>query len=79
MSAYCHEKGIADSHFYVWRKRLGDKPVLKEFVEISVPAAESGTANAVRIRTPGGYCVEVPPGTGRADVQIILSVLAALR
>jgi hypothetical protein len=80
IAAYCRKKGIPDSGFYQWRKRLGRKPQarLKDFVKLSVPTGQS-PRDAVRIRTPGGYCVEVPSGTKGEFLKEVLASLAGLR
>jgi hypothetical protein len=74
ISAYCRRKGVPDAGFYVWRKRLGEKPreALKGFVRLSAPESPRHT---VVIRTPGGYCLEVPV---RTDVDYLKEILITL-
>ena len=77
--SYCRKKGVLDSGFYVWRKRLAGKAGgdLKDFIKINAPASVRMN-NVVQIRTPGGYCLDVPVGTGGDFLKEVLSVLSVL-
>lgn len=78
VSAYCRQQGINGKTFYNWRKKLGNppEPKLKRFIQIK--DAEDGHREVLRIQTPGGWRLEVEPGTKESYVQSILKVLAGL-
>jgi hypothetical protein len=78
VSAYCRKQGINEKTFYNWRKKLvgvqNAKP--KKFIRIKSVANACG--NVLRIETPGGYRLEVPPGIEKEQVQNILEALAVV-
>jgi transposase-like protein len=75
VSAYCRQQNLCEKSLYIWRKRLRKKsiPQVKNFIEVSVPP--KSTRESLRIKTPGGYCLEVPEGT---DSTFVKSIIAAL-
>lgn len=75
VSAYCRKENLSEKSFYAWRRRLGKRSSgkLKDFIELS-PVAPS-RKESLRIRTPGGYCLEVAEGT---DITFVNNIIAAL-
>ena len=74
ISAYCREGGLSTKSFYLWRKRLGKEPGPGGFIHVE--SAGGREANVLRIRTPGGYELEIPWGSDGECVKTILTVLA---
>ena len=77
VSSYCRKQNLCDKSFYFWRRRLGKRmpPKLKDFIEMTVPAKSN--KESIRIKTPGGYCLEVPEGTNSGFVKNIIEVLVS--
>ena len=63
--------------FSWWRKRLGKEPGSGGFIHVE--SAGGREANVLRIRTPGGYELEIPEGSDGEYVKTILTVLAGAR
>ena len=79
VSAYCRQEDINGRTFYNWRKKLGNRKEIKEEGFIQIKAIENRSGKILRIQTPGGYHLEVEPGTEKNYVQSILTILAELR
>ena len=79
VSAYCRQEDINGRTFYNWRKKLGNRKEIKEEGFIQIKAIENRSGKILRIQTPGGYHLEVEPGTEKNYVQSILAILAGLR
>ena len=79
VSAYCRDRGINGKTFYNWRKKLGSRQETKPEGFIQIKATENRSGKVLRIQTPGGYHLEVEPGTEKNYVQSILAILAGLR
>jgi len=75
VASYCREKNLNEKSFYAWRRRLiQDAPSsLKNFIEVS--SCAKGIGEPVRIKTPGGYWIEVSPGTESSFVKDVISAL----
>ena len=73
--AYCRKQNLCEKSFYFWRRRLGKRtgPKLKDFIRMPVPVKSN--KESLRIKTPGGYCLEVPEGMG---VTFVKNMIAAL-
>ena len=78
VSTYCRKQGINEKTFYNWRKKLAgvQEPKPKRFIRIK--SVVNAYKKVLRIETPGGYWLEVPPGTEKEHVQDILEALAVL-
>jgi len=77
VSVYCRQQNLCDKSFYTWRRKLGKRtgPKLKDFIEMGVPAKIN--KESLRIKTPEGYCLEVPEGTDRDFVKNMITALVS--
>ncbi|MCK5013054.1 MAG: hypothetical protein KAS66_04495 [Candidatus Omnitrophica bacterium] len=77
VSSYCHKRNLCEKSLYFWRRRLGKRtrPKLKDFIEMTVPAKSN--KKSIRIKTPGGYCLEAREGTNSIFVKDILAALVS--
>lgn len=75
VASYCREKSLSDKSFYAWRKRLFKQRGSsgKDFIEVS--SLNKNVIEPLRIRTPGGYCVEVSPGTASSLLKDVIRML----
>jgi transposase-like protein len=80
VAAFCRERGLRDSLFYDWKKRLREGDAAK-FVEVRVkepverPHLPQGSGRAIEIRLHKGRSLLVEPGF---DAHHLLALLAAL-
>src|ERR1700692_1823581 len=80
VSAFCRDRGLRDSLFYDWKKRLREGEAVK-FVEVRVkesaeqrkPAPEH--YSAIEIRLNKGRSLLVEPGFDSNHLRALLSVL----
>ncbi len=78
--AFCHYRGLRDSLFYDWKKRIreGEAP---KFVEVKVKESserrkpEPERYRAIEIRLPNGRSLLVEPGFDARHLRALLSVL----
>ena len=80
MAAFCRDRGIRDSQFYDWKKRLRDSEAAK-FAEVKVKAScEQRTPAperypAIEIRLSKGRSILVEPGFDASHLRALLTVL----
>ncbi|HTF61955.1 MAG TPA: transposase [Edaphobacter sp.] len=82
VSAFCRERGLRDSLFYDWKKRIREGEAAK-FVEVRVkesseqqkPAPEH--CPAIEIRLSKGHSLLVEPGFDASHLRALLAVLEA--
>jgi transposase-like protein len=80
VSAFCRERGIRDSQFYDWKKRVREGEAAK-FVEVKVkdtserqkPAPEHD--RAIEVRLCQGRSLLVGPGFDTSHLRALLAVL----
>jgi transposase-like protein len=89
IQAFCRARGLNESSFYRWRKRIrlwdrqasGKKdvpPVLAPVVVVDAPLTREPSA-AIEIVLAGGYTVRVPFGVTREQLGMVLAVLEPTR
>jgi len=82
VKAFCDDRGLRDSLFYDWKKRLRDGEAAK-FVEVKLVGsrerarAASGPSAAIEIRLNKGRSVLVEPGFDASHLRALLAVLEA--
>jgi hypothetical protein len=82
VKAFCQVRGLRDSLFYDWKKRLRESEVEK-FVEVKVIRAEErslpapGHSRAIEIRLSKGRSLLVEPGFEADHLRAVLAVLEA--
>jgi transposase-like protein len=80
MAAFCRDRGIRDSQFYDWKKRLRESEAAK-FAEVKVKAScEQRTPAperypAIEIRLSNGRSILVEPGFDASHLRALLTVL----
>ena len=80
MSAFCRDRGLRDSLFYDWKKRIREGEAAK-FVEVQLkgPSVERRPAPerypAIEIRLSKGRSVFVEPGFDASHLRALLAVL----
>ena len=80
MAAFCRDRGIRDSQFYDWKKRLRESEAAK-FAEVKVKAScEQRTPAperypAIEIRLSNGRSILVEPGFDASHLRALLAVL----
>jgi transposase-like protein len=80
VKAFCEDRGLRDSLFYDWKKRLRESEVEK-FVEVRVTRAEEralpapGHSRAIEIRLSKGRSLLVEPGFEAGHLRALLAVL----
>jgi len=80
MAAFCRDRGIRDSQFYDWKKRLRESEAAK-FAEVKVKAScEQRTPAperypAIEIRLSKGRSILVEPGFDASHLRALLTVL----
>src|SRR6266567_8487373 len=80
VKAFCHDRGLRDSHFYDWKKRLREGEAV-QFVEVKVkesveqrkPAPEH--YSAIEIRLNKGRRLLVEPGFDADHLRALPAVL----
>ena len=78
VATFCRERGLRDSQFFAWKKRLRDAEAA-QFVEVR-PAAEpvqsSAAGNhAIEVRLAGGRSLVIAPGFDAGHLRALLFVL----
>jgi hypothetical protein len=78
--AFCHDRGLRDSLFYDWKKRIREGEAAK-FVEVKVKES-SGRRDcvpernrAIEIRLNNGHSLLVEPGFDASHLRALLAVL----
>jgi transposase-like protein len=80
VKAFCHDRGLRDSLFYDWKKRLREGESV-QFVEVKVkePVEQRKPApkhySAIEIRLNKGRTLLVEPGFDANHLRALLSVL----
>jgi len=80
VAAFCRDRGIRDSQFYDWKKRLRESEAAK-FAEVKVKAScEQRTPAperypAIEIRLSKGRSILVEPGFDASHLRAVLAVL----
>ena len=80
VAAFCRDRGIRDSQFYDWKKRVREGEAAK-FVEVKVkPSSERRTPAperypAIEIRLSKGRSILVEPGFDASHLRALLTVL----
>jgi hypothetical protein len=82
VAAFCRERGLRDSLFYDWKRRLREGEAAK-FVEVRVkepverPHLTSGPGRAIEIRLSNGRSLLVEPGFDTLHLRALLAALEA--
>ena len=82
VSAFCRDRGLRDSLFYDWKKRIREGEAAK-FVELKVKESSEqrkpapGHCPAIEIRLSKGRSVLVEPGFDASHLRALLAVLEA--
>jgi transposase-like protein len=82
VKAFCRDRGLRDSLFYDWKKRLREGEAL-QFVEVKVtgPVEQREAApqhySAIEIRLNKGRSLSVEPGFDANHLRALLAVLEA--
>jgi transposase-like protein len=80
VKAFCDERGLRDSLFYDWKKRIRDSDVEK-FVEVRVVRAEERARPApvhsskIEVRLTSGRSLFAEPGFDPSHLRALLSAL----
>jgi len=80
VKAFCLERGIRDSLFYDWKKRLRESE-MEKFVEVKVIRAEerahrsSLPCKPIDVRLNNGISLMVEPGFDASHLRALLAVL----
>ena len=78
VAAYCRDRGIKDSAFYAWKRRLrsrakSNRSSAPAFVEVKHPSASSG--GGIEICLPARRCLLVQRGFDR---ELLIELIRAL-
>ena len=82
VAAFCRDRGIRDSQFYDWKKRIHEGEAAK-FVEVKVKASSEQRTPAperypaIEIRLSKGRSILVEPGFDASHLRALLIVLEA--
>jgi transposase-like protein len=80
VAAFCRDRGIRDSQFYDWKKRVREGEAAK-FVEVKVKASSEQRTPAperypaIEIRLSKGRSILVEPGFDASHLRALLTVL----
>ena len=80
VAAFCRDRGIRDSQFYAWKKRVREGEAAK-FVEVKVKASSEQRKPAperyaaIEIRLSKGRSLLVEPGFDASHLRALLTVL----
>jgi hypothetical protein len=80
VKAFCLERGIRDSLFYDWKKRLRESE-MEKFVEVKVIRAEERAHRSalpckpIEVRLNNGRSLMVGPGFDASHLRALLAVL----
>ena len=80
VAAFCRDRGIRDSQFYDWKKRIREGEAAK-FVEVKVkPSSEQRRPTperypAIEIRLNKGRSLLIEPGFDASHLRALLAVL----
>ena len=80
VAAFCRDRGIRDSQFYDWKKRIHEGEAAK-FVEVKVKASSEQRTPAperypaIEIRLNKGRSILVEPGFDAGHLRALLTVL----
>ena len=80
VKAFCQDRGLRNSLFYDWKRRLRESEVEK-FVEVKVMRSEEralpapGHSRAIEIRLSKGRSLLVEPGFEAGHLRALLAVL----
>jgi transposase len=73
--AYCARHGISDKSYYYWKRRFGQEPASEKNDFIKISGSSETDKGVLRIKTPGGFQVEVPEGMDSIFVKDIIAGL----
>jgi hypothetical protein len=86
VSAFCHDRGLRDSLFCDWKKRLREAEAV-QFLEVAVKDSAKASIehrkpaperfSAIEIRLSNGRRLSVEPGFDSNHLRALLSVLEA--
>lgn len=77
VNAFCRERGLCRPYFFVWKKRLQERPPTK-FLEVQVrERVPSACDSSVEIRLKNGRSLMVRPGFDAEHVRALLAVVEA--
>ena len=76
VARFCQEQGLTEQTFYVWRKRLRERPLRFALVETGSPPPPSGREAGLELGLPRGERLYI--GTG-VDPTLLRTVLDTLR
>ena len=78
VAAFCGERGLRDSQFFAWKKRLRNAEAA-QFVEVrpveGLVQSSAARNHAIEVRLAGGRSVVVAPGFDAGHLRALLSVL----
>ena len=80
VAAFCRDRGIRDSQFYDWKKRVREGEAAK-FVEVKLKASSEQRRPApehypaIEIRLSKGRSILVEPGFDASHLRALLAVL----
>jgi transposase-like protein len=80
IAAFCRERGLTTSQFYVWRKRLRGIAA-EQFLEVQVVKAPArpiaSNRGAIEIRLAAGRSILVEPGFDPDHLRAVVAALEA--
>jgi transposase-like protein len=74
VTSFCHRRGVAQSTFYAWRRKLEG---VASFAEVKLSPEPVPEAVGIELRLAGGACVVVRPGFDRSTLTELLRILEA--
>ena len=78
VSAFCRDRGLRDSLFYDWKKRIGEVEAAK-FVEVKDSSEHKSPVPkhypAIEVRLSAGRSLLVEPGFDASHLRALLAVL----
>jgi transposase-like protein len=79
VAAFCRERGLADSHFFYWKKRLRET-MTPQFVAVQIANGKQAPARAVlnttiEVRLSHGRSLVVAPNFDADHLRALLAVL----
>jgi transposase-like protein len=79
VAAFCRERGLADSHFFYWKKRLREAATV-QFVPVQIANGNQAPARAalsttIEVRLRHGRSLVVGPNFDADHLRALLAVL----
>jgi len=80
VAAFCREQTLRASHFYWWKKRLGENTAAR-FVEVQVAESPANVAgdSRIEVRLQNGRSLMIGRGFDAEHVRGLLAVVEAAR